>query len=270
MKSRFFDLLALDRASVDPAPADDQAGGGAADPAPDTNNATDGDSEVERLRRSLEAARNEARQFRSEARHYEGQLKQVGETNPALLEEARRKADEAEQRRQLAEQQAEAKVQAMQRQMEERTARREAELTAARDRAEREALRVKTERDFLAADGLVDASKIDGRTPFDYVWQVFGSQIAEDAQGRYIKDENGLPRINDETGKRITVAEFFESLRDDRVHGQHFKPRYGTGGGSRAGFTGRIGDGMDLDKLSSRELLSVGLKEARERQRRTA
>lgn len=264
MKKRFFDLL-----SVDPAPADDQAGGGA-DPGSTTDPAADGDSEVERLRRALEASRNEARQFRTEARHYESQLKQVGETNPALLEEARRKAEEAEQRRQLAEQQAENRVQAMQRQLEERTAKSIADANAARQAAEREALRVKTERDFLAAEGRVEASRIDGRTPFDYVWQVFGSQIAEDAQGRYIKDENNLPRINDETGKRITVAEFFNTLRDDLVHGQHFKPRYGSGGGSRAGFTGRIGEGMDLDKLSSRELLSVGLKEARERQRRTA
>jgi hypothetical protein len=247
-----------------------------ADPITDTAPPADGggseggESEVDRLRRALEASRTEARQFRTEARHYESQLKEVGTTNPALLEDARRKAEEAEQRRQLAEQQADAKVQAMQRQLEERTAKTISEANAARQAAEREALRVKTERDFLAAEGLVDASAIDGRTPFDYVWQLYGPSVAEDAQGRYVKDENGLPMTDQETGKRLTLKDFFGKLRDDHVHGQHFKPRYGAGGGSRSGFTGRLTDGRDLDKLSSKEMLEIGLKEARDRQRRTA
>lgn len=266
MKKRFFERL-----SVDPAPVDEPTGGGG-DAGGDTSASTsgEGESEVDKLRRALEASRAEARQYRAESRQYQGQLKQVGETNPALLEEAQRKAEEAEQRRQLAEQQAELRVQQMQRQLEEKTGRALSEAKAAREAAEREALRVKTERDFLAAEGLVDASSVDGRTPFDYVWQLHGNRVAEDAQGAYIKDAQGLPETDPETNKRITVRQFFDRLRDDPVHGIHFKPRYGSGGGSRSGLQGRVGPGVNLDGMSSKDMLREGLKAEREHVRRTA
>lgn len=240
--------------SIETDPAGEPTGGGASDPIEtadaSTNESTD---ELERLRKALKAQQEEARRFRSKAQAAEAQLREVGDANPKILEEAQRKAEAAEQARLLAEEKASLKISQMQRQLEEKTAKVLGEAQQRAAAAERDALRVKTERDFLAADGLLEASSVDGRTPFDYVWLLHGDRIAEDAQGRYIKDENGLPLLDPETNKRVTVQAFFAQLRDDPVHGIHFKPRYGSGGGARGGFDGRVTTGTDLSKLSTAE-----------------
>lgn len=242
---------------IDADPEGDADGGGAPveTTAPDAT--ADSGDELEKLRKALKAQQEEARRYRSKAQAAEAQLREVGDANPKILEEAQRKAEAAEQARMLAEEKANLKIQQMQRQLEEKTAKVLGEAQQRQAAAEREALRVKAERDFLAAEGLVEASSVDGRTPFDYVWLLHGDRIAEDASGRYIKDENGLPLLDPETNKRVTVKDFFSKLRDDPVHGIHFKPRYGSGGGARGGFDGRVSSGQDLSRLSTAEKFQV-------------
>ena len=247
--------------TVDENPPGDEAGGGAP-PATSEGEAAPAvtSEDVAKLQRALTAERQRSREI-------EKQLKAV---DPKLLEEARRKADEAEAQRQLVEESAQLKVREAQRQQEEAIGRIRSEADAAVRQAKRDALRLKVQSDFLASDGLAEASEIDGRTPFDYVWSTHGDLIAEDETGPYVVGEGGLPRTDPESGKRLTLREFFGKLRDDPVHGMNFKPRYGTGGGSRAGYTGRVGKAADLANMSTKDLLSAGLKEAREHQRRTA
>lgn len=250
--------------TIDTDPAGESDGGGA--PAGDAPAGDSGDSsdELTKLRKALEAQREEARRFRSKAQAAEAQLREVGEANPKILEEAQRRAEKAEQDRLLAEERANLKIQQMQKQLEDKTAKVLSEAQTRAQAAEREALRVKAERDFLAADGLLEASGVDGRTPFDYVWMLHGDRIAEDATGRYIKDENGLPLLDPETNKRVTVRDYFNKLRDDPVHGMHFKPRYGSGGGARSGFDGRVNHSRDLSKVPTGQLFreSFGRKPA--------
>ena len=241
--------------TIDTDPAGEPDGGGA--PAGDTpaaGDSGDGADELSKVRKALEAQREEARRFRSKAQAAEAQLREVGEANPKILEEAQRRAEKAEQDRLLAEERANLKIQQMQKQLEDKTAKVLSEAQTRAQAAEREALRIKAERDFLAADGLLEASSVDGRTPFDYVWMVHGDRIAEDATGRYIKDENGLPLLDPETNKRVTVRDYFAKLRDDAVHGIHFKPRYGSGGGARAGYDGRVTTAVDTSRMSTSEI----------------
>jgi len=242
--------------TVDANPPGEIDGGGAA-PEDTATNGDDNADELTKLRKLAENLREEARRERSRAQAAQAQLKEIGDANPKVLEEAQRRAEKAEQDRLLAEERANLKIQQMQKQLEDKTAKVLSEAQTRAQAAEREALRVKAERDFLAADGLLEASSVDGRTPFDYVWLLHGDRIAEDTSGRYIKDENGLPLLDPETNKRVTVKDFFSKLRDDPVHGIHFKPRYGSGGGARGGFDGRVSSGQDLSRLSTAEKFQV-------------
>jgi hypothetical protein len=223
------------------------------------------DSDIETLRRTVKNLQDESRRYRTEARTAKAQLKQV---DPQILAEAQAKADAAEQQRLLVEQQTELRLQAMQQKLETETAKIRSESQALAEAARRETLRVKTEREFNAAEGLTEASEIDGSVPFDLAWKHFGDRFEEDAQGIYLKGADGLPQTDPETNKRITPRQFFEKLRDDRVHGTMFKPRYGSGGGSRAGVTGRVGQAQDLSGMASTDLISQGLKAQRETVRR--
>lgn len=255
MRFNFHPALRALQHSADPTPPGEADGGGlapATEPPADSESQGDDAGDKERLKRALDAERA----LRKKA---EGQLKQVGQVNPELLREAQAKAEAAEQQRQLAEAQANAQVRDLQRKHEEQLARVTSDLQAAKTAAEREALRIKTEREFLAAKGLVEASSIDGRTPFDYLWQLYGGQFAEDAKGLYLLDPDGTPKLDAETGKRVTPGEFFAKLRKDPVHGVHFQPEYGSGSGSRSTRDGRMA-GKDLDGMSGSQLISEGLK----------
>jgi len=214
------------------------------------------ESDIETLRRTVKNLQEESRRHRTEARNAKAQLKQL---DPQILAEAQAKADAAEQQRLFVEQQTELRLQAMQTKLENETAKIRSESQALAEAARRETLRVKTEREFNAAEGLTEASEVDGSVPFDLAWKHFGDRFEEDAQGIYLKGADGLPETDPETGKRITPRQFFEKLRDDRVHGTLFKPRYGSGGGSRAGVAGRVQHGQSLVGMSSRDLLRFGL-----------
>jgi hypothetical protein len=233
--------------SVEPNPPAEPDGGGAPQDQQQQPEPQDTAEDIAKLKKALEAERNLKRQL-------ESQLKQVSQVDPRLVEEARAKADAAEQQRLLVEQQTTARLQEQERKYQEQLQRITGDLQAAKTAAEREALRIKTEREFLAAKGLVEASSIDGRTPFDYIWQLYGSDFAEDKNGLFLADPDGSPRLDPETGKRITPSEFFAKLRKDPVHGMHFQPEYGSGGGSRAGRDGRVSNSEDLAKVPTGQL----------------
>jgi hypothetical protein len=240
--------------SIDTEPPTDQQGGGT-----DTTDSTDsnpGETDADRLKRALEAERKLNRQNAARAAQLENQLKEVGQVNPQLLAEAQAKAEAAEQQRQLLEQQINSRLADAERKYQEQLSRLTSELQAKASVAEREALRVKAEREFLAAKGLTDASEIDGRTPFDYIWQVFGAQYAEDKNGLYLLEADNTPALDRETGKRITLREHYNKLRKDPVHGMHFQPEYGSGSGGRAGRDGRINTTADLSKVPTGQLFS--------------
>jgi hypothetical protein len=211
-------------------------------------------TDVDRLKRALEAERKLNRENAARAARLEAQMKELGQANPQLVAEAQAKALAAEQQRQLIEQQTTSRLQEQERKFQEQLARVTGDLQSAKQQAEREALRIKTEREFLAAGGGIEASEIDGRTPFDYVWQLFGATFAEDKQGLYVVDKDGDPVMDSETGKRITPREYFARLRKDPVHGKHFQPEYGSGGGARPGRDGRVSSTADLSKVPTGQL----------------
>ena len=227
-------------------PTDPPAGGGeSGDSGGSDQNPTTQD--IEKLTRALEAERRLKRGL-------EAQLKEVGQVNPKLVEEAVAKAQAAEQQRQIIEQTTAARLADQERKFQEQLSKVTTEMQSARAAAEREALRVKTEREFLASKGLTEASSIDGRTPFDYIWQLFGSSIAEDKNGLYVVDSDGDPVMDEESGKRVTAREYFAKLRKDAVHGIHFQPEFGSGGGARGGRDGRVNNTADLSKVPTGQL----------------
>jgi hypothetical protein len=235
---------------VDPTPPGEPDGGGAPPAEPSAGGEPAGgepSDDIARLKRALEAERGLKRQL-------EAQLREAAQVNPELMREAQAKAEAAEQQRQLIEQQTAARLQEQERKYQEQLQRITGDLQAAKTAAEREALRIKTEREFLAAKGLVEASAIDGRTPFDYIWQLYGSQFAEDKTGLHLVDTDGSPRLDQETGRRITPGEFFARLRRDQVHGMHFQPEFGSGSGGRSGRDGRMNTTEDLSKVPNSEL----------------
>ena len=246
IRTKLWPLLEL-FPTVDTNPPGEAEGGGAPADPPTSDQQQDNPEDIARLKKALEAERALKRQL-------ESQLKQVQQVDPRLVEEARAKADAAEQQRQLVEQQTAARLAEQERKYQEQLARVTGDLQAAKTAAEREALRIKTEREFLAAKGLVEASAIDGRTPFDYIWQLYGSSFAEDKNGIFLADPDGSPRLDQETGKRITPAQFFARLRKDPVHGMHFQPEYGSGSGARAGRDGRVNSAQDLSKVPNGQL----------------
>ena len=206
-------------------------------------------TDIQKLQKALEAERNLKRAL-------EAQLKEVQTVNPKLVEEAVAKAAAAEQQRQLIEQQTAARLADQERKYQEQLNRLTSELQSKATAAEREALRIKVEREFLASKGLTEASAIDGRTPFDYIWQLYGSSFAEDKSGLYLVDADGSPALDPETGKRITPREQFAKLRKDPVHGMHFQPEFGAGSGSRSSRDGRLSTATDLSKMPTKTMFS--------------
>ena len=238
---------------VDPEPPTDVPAGGASDADPGDTDPTQL-TDAGRLKKALDAERKLNRQNAARAAQLEAQLKEVGQVNPQLLAEAQAKATAAEQQAQLLEQQINSRLADQERKYQEQLTKLTGELQSKASAAEREALRVKAEREFLASKGSTDASEIDGRTPFDYIWQVFGQSYAEDKNGLYLLDADGTPALDAETGKRITLREHFARLRKDPVHGMHFQPEYGSGSGARGGRDGRLNTTADLSKVPTGQL----------------
>ena len=243
------DIITRGRPFVDPDPAGDPPSGGGATP---PNPPVDGDGAP--TPQDIANLKEVVRKERERAKALEDQLKRVATENPALVEQARREAELERERAAAVQREAQVQIQAMQQRLEADTAKIRGEAQAAAEAARRETLRVKAEREFNAAEGLTEASEIDGSVPFDLAWKHFGDRFEEDSVGIYLKRPDGTPETDPETNRRITPRQFFEKLRDDRVHGALFKPRYGSGGGSRAGVAGRVDQTRDLAKVPTATL----------------
>jgi hypothetical protein len=256
-------ILAAIFPSVDPDPQSEPQGGGTVDPAPAAGDGDDNspDKLMEALRKERQLRKAEA----ARAAQLEAQMKEVGQVNPQLVAEAQAKAQAAEQQRLLIEQQTANRLAEQERKFQEQLARVTGEMQTARQAAEREALRVKTQAEFLASKGLAEASSIDGRTPFDYIWQLFGNSFAEDKNGLYVVDADGDPVMDEESGKRLTAREYFARLRKDPVHGMHFQPEYGSGSGARGSRDGRVSTTADLSKVPTSQLFRESFGSKRQR-----
>jgi hypothetical protein len=82
----------------------------------------------------------------------------------------------------------------------------------------------------------------------------------------YLLDADGKTAALDEDGKPKTLRKHFAELSADPVHGANFKPKYGSGSGSRNSRDGSF-SGLDLDSLSGAELIAEGLKAQAPRRR---
>jgi hypothetical protein len=233
--------------SVDPTPPNEPpAGGGAPAPAPESAPSDSGD---DGRAKALAAERQRAAELEKETKALRAQLKELGrQVDPQVIAEAQKRADDAERMREVAEAEARNRASAAEQKFNAQVTELKASLEAQVQAAQRDALRIKVEREFLANEGRTEAGK-DGTTHFQYLWQVYGSQFAEDQNGLYLVDADGTPRLDPETKKRLTPAEYFAQLRDDPVAGAHFRPRYGTGGGSRSGWDGEVDHTTDLQKI---------------------
>lgn len=236
--------------TVDPVPPNEPpAGGGAAPaPAPAADPAPVDGGEDGRAR-ALAAERQRAAELEKETKALRAQLKELGrQVDPQVIADAQKRADDAERMRELAEAEARNKASALEQKYNQQVDQLRTSLEAQVQAAQRAALRIKAEREFLANEGRTEAGK-DGRTHFDHLWDSYGAQFAEDQNGLYLVDADGTPRLDPETKKRLTPAEYFAKLRDDPVAGVHFRPRYGTGGGSRSGWDGPVDHTTDMNAI---------------------
>lgn len=212
-----------------------------------------GGNDVERVLEALRKERQDRKAAEAERQRLAAQLQELqsgGQVDPRLFEEAQRRAEAAERERR----DAEAKLEQVRRETEGKFSGTVEQLTAElqREKAERQrqAVRFAARDVFLAADGRTDASA-DGVTAFDYFWSQFGGRFSADDKGLYVADSDGDPMLDAETGKRLDPVKWLQTLRDDPLHGMHFKGQYGSGGGSRGNRDGRAIPGVDPTKLST-------------------
>lgn len=208
---------------------------------------------------ALRKEREERRQAEAERNRIAAQLQELqkgGQVDPKVIEDAQRRAEAAERERQLLQQQ----LEQAKRDAEGKYTQTLEQLTSElqREKAERQqqAIRFAARDAFLAADGRTDASA-DGVTAFDYFWSQFGSRFQVDERGLYVADKDGDPVLDSDTGKRLDPVKWLTSLRDDPLHGMHFKGQYGSGGGSRSNRDGRAVTGVDISKLSTEAKFSA-------------
>jgi hypothetical protein len=220
---------------------------GTADPA---NGAGQGDSDagddLARLKHALQREREANREKERRMGALEAQLKELSNTNPEAVRAAEARAREEQTRRELIEQQAliqqqqiEAKYSS---QLQDATTR----LAAEQEARQREAVRREAEKAFISAKGRVEASPIDGSTPFDGVWNRFGPHFRIESGALVVVDAEGNPEIDSETGKRYEPTKWIKRLQSDPVWGLHFEPAMGTGGGARTMREGHVSTGKDL------------------------
>lgn len=91
-------------------------------------------TDVDRLKRALEAERKLNRENAARAARLEAQMKELGQANPQLVAEAQAKALAAEQQRQLIEQQTTSRLQEQERKFQEQLARVTGDLQSAKQR----------------------------------------------------------------------------------------------------------------------------------------
>ena len=219
-------------------------------------NGEGGEESTEALKAALSRERQARKAAEAESGRKEAALREVGNVNPKLLEDARSAAKAAEEQARIAQEQADLRLRDMERKHQDVLSKTTAELKAERAARELERVRILTEKAFLAAQGSTEASDVDGKTPFDYLWLQFQHRFKADKNGLYVVDQDGDPEVDPETGKRIDPKAWLSKLRGDRIHGLLFQPEYGSGSGARGYRDGRTVIGKDLQKMPTSQLFS--------------
>ena len=249
MKTRWFDLLQSPEPGSEGGAGTGGAGAGAggADSAAGGSNENEGDGDdLSRVKHALQREREVNREKDRRMGALEAQLRELSTTNPEAVRAAEAKALEEQTRRELIEQQARIAQEQIESKYSAQLQQANTELIAEREARQRELVRQQAEKAFIGAKGSMEASTIDGSTPFDAVWFRFGSNFRIEEGALVVVDAKGNPEIDSETGKRYEPTKWLKRLQVDPVWGRHFEPSMGSGGGARNGRDGRAFAGKDL------------------------
>ena len=248
MKTRWFDLL------QSPEPGSEGGGGaggaasaGGADSTAGGNGEGEGDGDdLSRVKHALQREREVNRDKDRRMGALEAQLRELSTTNPEAVRAAEAKALEEQTRRELIEQQARITQEQIESKYSAQLQQANTELIAEREARQRELVRQQAEKAFIGAKGSMEASTIDGSTPFDAVWFRFGSNFRIEDGALVVVDAKGNPEIDSETGKRYEPTKWLKRLQVDPVWGRHFEPSMGSGGGARSSRDGLASSSKDL------------------------
>lgn len=224
-------------------------GGGAAGGSDPATGGGEGEGEGDDLARVKHALQREREANRDKERRMgalEAQLRELSSTNPEAVRAAEAKAQEEQARRELIEQQARLAQEQIESKYSAQLEQKNTELVAEREARQRELVRQQAEKAFIGAKGSMEASTIDGSTPFDAVWSRFGSNFRIEKGALVVVDAEGSPEIDSETGHRYEPIKWLKRLQVDPVWGRHFEPAMGSGGGARSGRDGRASNSKDL------------------------
>jgi hypothetical protein len=248
MNTRWFDLLqSPEPGSEGGGGAGGAAGAGGADSTAGGNGEGEGDGDdLSRVKHALQREREVNREKDRRMGALEAQLRELSTTNPEAVRAAEAKALEEQTRRELIEQQARIAQEQIESKYSAQLQQANTELIAEREARQRELVRQQAEKAFIGAKGSMEASTIDGSTPFDAVWFRFGSNFRIEDGALVVVDAKGNPEIDGETGKRYEPTKWLKRLQADPVWGRHFEPSMGSGGGARNGRDGRAFAGKDL------------------------
>jgi hypothetical protein len=248
MNTRWFDLLqSPEPGSEGGGGAGGAAGAGGADSTAGGNGEGEGDGDdLSRVKHALQREREVNREKDRRMGALEAQLRELSTTNPEAVRAAEAKALEEQTRRELIEQQARIAQEQIESKYSAQLQQANTELIAEREARQRELVRQQAEKAFIGAKGSMEASTIDGSTPFDAVWFRFGSNFRIEDGALVVVDAKGNPEIDSETGKRYEPTKWLKRLQADPVWGRHFEPSMGSGGGARNGRDGRAFAGKDL------------------------
>jgi len=222
------------------------AGLGVADPAPGNSEGEGEGDDLSRVKHALQREREANREKERRMGALEAQLRELSTTNPEAVRAAEAKALEEQTRRELIEQQARLEREQIESKYSAQLQQATTELVAEREARQRELVRQQAEKAFIGAKGSMEASTIDGSTPFDAVWFRFGANFRIEDGALVVVDAKGNPEIDSETGKRYEPTKWLKRLQSDPVWGRHFEPSMGSGGGARNGRDGRAFAGKDL------------------------
>ena len=223
------------------------AGAGGADPTAGGNGEGEGDGDdLSRVKHALQREREANREKERRMGALEAQLRELSTTNPEAVRAAEAKAQEEQTRRELIEQQARIQQEQIESKYSAQLQQANTELIAEREARQRELVRQQAEKAFIGAKGSMEASTIDGSTPFDAVWFRFGSNFRIEDGALVVVDAKGNPEIDSETGKRYEPTKWLKRLQVDPVWGRHFEPSMGSGGGARSSRDGIASSSKDL------------------------
>ena len=248
MKTRWFDLLqSPEPGSEGGGGAGGAAGAGGADSTAGGNGEGEGDGDdLSRVKHALQREREVNREKDRRMGALEAQLRELNTTNPEAVRAAEAKALEEQTRRELIEQQARIAQEQIESKYSAQLQQANTELIAEREARQRELVRQQAEKAFIGAKGSMEASTIDGSTPFDAVWSRFGSNFRIEDGALVVVDAKGNPEIDSETGKRYDPTKWLKRLQVDPVWGRHFEPSMGSGGGARSSRDGLASSSKDL------------------------